>query len=276
MGGELRAWLDNDWLCWGVGPVLASSIGYFVTALLLELVIRTCPVKLFHFDSESRDRYESMGKTQATVANLWAQIWKAAIVILGPNALVGGAIGAVIFPSVVGSGRDFPDWPELTSAVASLVALLVVGDFGLYVGHRVQHESEFLWRNFHSLHHKLSTPSPIGTLYIHEVDATLQGSLPMLLAGLVVRPHPLVFCLYVCIRLAENVINHSGIDSRLFDALTFKVLPFRASVAHHDAHHWFCNRSRNAKNYGEGLWIWDWVFGTLTDSEKRKQGAKLE
>lgn len=40
-------------------------------------------------------------------------------------------------------------------------------------GHRVQHESAFLWR-FHSKHHAIDTPSPFSTLFIHPIDAVLQ------------------------------------------------------------------------------------------------------
>lgn len=41
-----------------------------------------------------------------------------------------------------------------------------------------------------------------------------------------------------------------------------QVLPFRASIAHHDAHHKYSNHHSNAKNYGETFWVWDALFGT--------------
>jgi sterol desaturase/sphingolipid hydroxylase (fatty acid hydroxylase superfamily) len=40
-------------------------------------------------------------------------------------------------------------------------------------GHRVQHESKFLWR-LHSKHHAIDTPSPFSTLFIDPTDAALQ------------------------------------------------------------------------------------------------------
>jgi sterol desaturase/sphingolipid hydroxylase (fatty acid hydroxylase superfamily) len=40
------------------------------------------------------------------------------------------------------------------------------------------------------------------------------------------------------------------------------VLPLRASIKHHDAHHRFSNHSKNAKNYAESFWIFDALFGT--------------
>ena len=41
-----------------------------------------------------------------------------------------------------------------------------------------------------------------------------------------------------------------------------------AARCHHDYHHRFSNYGRNAKNYGEGFWFWDWAFGTLSDPRK--------
>jgi sterol desaturase/sphingolipid hydroxylase (fatty acid hydroxylase superfamily) len=69
--------------------------------------------------------------------------------------------------------------------------------------------------------------------------------------------------MYIAARIAENALNHSGIDSPLLDMLTLKTLPFRAPAAFHDAHHKYCNHAYKASNYGESFWLWDWVFGTL-------------
>ena len=106
-------------------------------------------------------------------------------------------------------------------------------------------------------------PSPIGTLYIHTVDATLQGALPIILAAVIISPHPLTLYTYIFLRIAENVINHSGLQNWVIDLITLKFLPLRASVAHHDAHHKYSNYDRNAKNYAENWVIWDFLFGTL-------------
>lgn len=43
-----------------------------------------------------------------------------------------------------------------------------------------------------------------------------------------------------------------------------QVLPLRASIAHHDAHHKYSNHHLNAKNYSETFWVWDALFKTLS------------
>jgi sterol desaturase/sphingolipid hydroxylase (fatty acid hydroxylase superfamily) len=91
----------------------------------------------------------------------------------------------------------------------------------------------------------------------------LQGAIPFAVAALVVRPDPGVLYIYIAARIAENALNHSGIDSLLLDLVTLKTLPFRARAAFHDAHHKYCNHAYKASNYGESFWLWDWAFGTL-------------
>ena len=44
---------------------------------------------------------------------------------------------------------------------------------GLYWGHRIQHEIPALWK-LHAMHHGLETPTPMGTIFIDPIDATLQ------------------------------------------------------------------------------------------------------
>jgi len=150
--------------------------------------------------------------------------------------------------------------------------MVLLNDLALYFGHRVQHESEFLWKHCHSKHHTITTPSPVSTVYIDPIDATLQGGLPIVFACIIVKPAALTFYAFVMQRVAENCFNHSGLDSSLADLLFLKSLPGRASVGHHDAHHRFSNYNRNAKNYGEAFWVWDWAFGTLSNTAKLRRG----
>ena len=103
----------------------------------------------------------------------------------------------------------------------------------------------------------------MSTLYIDPIDKTIQGGIPLIVAALVVNPHPWVMALYAAVRVSENVLNHTGLDEGWVNVLSLKCLPLRASVSHHDRHHRFSSYSHNAKNFGEAFWVWDWAFGTL-------------
>ena len=130
----------------------------------------------------------------------------------------------------------------MESYAGCLILLFIMFYIQTYLapkGHRIQHEIPFLWEHCHKVHHTLDSPTPVGTLYIDAIDATLQGGLPMMLAMLIVRPDLFTTYLYIALRVGENAVNHSGIDNPIINFITLKSFPFRASVAHHDSHHKF-------------------------------------
>lgn len=265
------AWPYNPWLLWGVGPTLSIGAGFFASAALFEALIRMPVLRdcLISYPAQGgpKPRMELVEKTQERIP-FWKQVRGCAIVLFGPLAWVNGIVLAALMmwvaPGAHATGSFLPasawDWAW------QLLLLALVADFGLYWGHRVQHESELLWR-FHRLHHSIDTPTPFSTLYIHNHDLTLQGGLPIALAAATVRPAPAVLYAFMAARIAENALNHSGLDSRLVDIFTLKFLPLRAGASHHDAHHKFCNHSRHARNYAESFWIWDYLFGTVSSLE---------
>ena len=259
-------WLQNPGLTWGIGPVLAYIVSYVSTAVFMELLIRTSWAKdKFVVQTKGVSRLEAIAKTQAKIP-LSTQLRNVLWQLFGPTAIF-NAILAYVTTHLFLPHVEYSPLPEsLTSSLLAFVAMELIGDFFLYWGHRIQHDIPYLWENFHHFHHTLDTPTPVGTIYIHSVDATLQGALPMLIAVGAVRPHPLVAYIYFMCRISENVLHHSGLNSWLLNALFLKFLPGRACVSHHDAHHKFSNYSRNAKNYGENFWIWDYLFGTLRKS----------
>ena len=193
--------------------------------------------------------------------------------MLGPGAVLNCILSAMLMPYLIATPlAEMPAVPTLRRFCVQFVSCYVLGDFGLYLGHRVQHENEFLWRKFHSVHHRLKTPTAVSTIYIDPVDMLLQASLPMLLATVATQAHPLVFLAYSFARVAENTFNHAGLDSPWVRLVTLKFLPLRASVRHHDEHHRYSGYSGNAKNYGEGLWIWDALLGTSRKATTFKSG----
>ena len=82
------------------------------------------------------------------------QIWNVLNNLLGPLALLNGAIGFFVFRAFLPSTEA---WVSLHTLALEFVALQLIGDFLLYLGHRVQHESEYLWEKHHKLHHTLGT-----------------------------------------------------------------------------------------------------------------------
>jgi sterol desaturase/sphingolipid hydroxylase (fatty acid hydroxylase superfamily) len=147
--------------------------------------------------------------------------------------------------------------------------MVVLNDFFLYWGHRIQHESRFLWQ-FHAVHHRFRTPRPLTTANIHPIDATLQGGLPIVISAIICQPHPWLLYTFLFLRTSENVMNHCGSDAWWVSALKSSWLPLRAGVDHHDRHHFVSNHAKQATNYGESFIMWDWMFGTLANKNTLK------
>eukprot|EP00750_Incisomonas_marina_P033306 INCI9747.1.p1 GENE.INCI9747.1~~INCI9747.1.p1 ORF type:complete len:204 (-),score=28.01 INCI9747.1:234-845(-) len=189
----------------------------------------------------------------------------------GPMGMINCVVAAFLLPHIAFAGQDRAVFTLTPFTLWQFFLLFFVGDLGLYWGHRIQHTFEYLWTTRHSFHHQLGTPMPISTLYIDSDDATLQGGLPIMIAAALVRPHPVLFLLYTFARVSENVINHSGLDHWLLNLVSLKVLPGRAGVDHHDAHHQFSNYGPGAKNFAEAFWVWDWLFGTLSNTVRTRK-----
>ena len=76
--------------------------------------------------------------------------------------------------------------------------------------------TSYLWNNCHSLHHHLDHPSPVSTLHINNVDgidAFLESAFPILVSSIVARPHLVPDYEYMVLRVSENAIKHSGLNT---------------------------------------------------------------
>jgi sterol desaturase/sphingolipid hydroxylase (fatty acid hydroxylase superfamily) len=262
-------WFHNDVLLYGVGPVVCFQVSFITSAIALEIISKQKWVEssLIKYPG-SGTRNEALEKTHKIAGDWKAQVFYNAhsvvLTLFGTGAIVGGVLAYFVNAVLIPRGHSkYPD--SFASFVWQIFLMHFIGDFFLYWGHRIQHDVPYLWENYHSIHHTLQTPTPCGTLYIHEKDAALQGSLPLIFAIGLVRPHALAAYAYIYLRIAENAINHSGIEAWWLNAISLKFLPFRASVSHHDMHHRY-GHGKTAKNYAEFFWVWDYIFGTLRKS----------
>mmetsp|Transcript_10581 Transcript_10581/g.15914 ORF Transcript_10581/g.15914 Transcript_10581/m.15914 type:complete len:268 (+) Transcript_10581:14-817(+) len=256
-----QEWIKNDWLVWGVGPVLVYIMSFLAVSIFLEITLRSGYISNSYLLAYGKERKVAVSKT----VPLGKQISQIAWVLFGPTAILNGVIAKYLITYIDDDRAvvKYKSLPDIWSVIIQIIMMEIIGDFFLYWGHRIQHEVPFLWESFHKLHHTLDTPTPLGTIYIDSTDATLQGGLPLILTWLIVRCHPLCFYLYIFLRIGENVVNHSGINHPLLNLICMKYdFLGRASIAHHDSHHKYSNHPKGAKNYAENFYFWDVLFGT--------------
>jgi sterol desaturase/sphingolipid hydroxylase (fatty acid hydroxylase superfamily) len=133
--------------------------------------------------SESGDRVKEIAETQARVS-FWRQIKSSLWHVAGPMNIIGGLVLSVFLSWWAPHTEQVPHWAAF---LTQFILLALVADFGLYWGHRIQHENEWLWKNCHSVHHRLRTPTAFSAAYIEDRDAALQSLFPLLLSAVVVR-----------------------------------------------------------------------------------------
>ncbi len=172
-------------------------------------------------------------------------------------AAVGAGLG-VLLSTALGS----PLWPTTWSLGAQLVLALVVVEFFQYWLHRLEHETDWLWR-FHATHHSAPRLYWLNAARFHFVDIALLGlgfTIPLVALG---APAP-VFALWIVASSVHGICQHANMQIRCGP------LNWIFSMAElHRWHHSPLLRESNT-NYGQNLILWDIVFGTRFLPSDRK------
>jgi sterol desaturase/sphingolipid hydroxylase (fatty acid hydroxylase superfamily) len=135
-----------------------------------------------------------------------------------------------------------------------LQALLVIllGDFLIYWGHRLQHRVGFLWR-FHSIHHSAEHLDWLAAHREHPVDSIYTiflVNLPIFALGF-----PIEFLAWFAgFRGLWAVFIHSNVR--------LPIGPLRFLIGAPELHHWHHDREREAGNYANVSPVMDLLFGT--------------
>ncbi|TGZ78983.1 hypothetical protein EX30DRAFT_342672 [Ascodesmis nigricans] len=182
--------------------------------------------------------------------------------VLAAERWIGGVLGA---EGMMGEkGLGWGDWRYKLVELAYWYAIpalrmgvaIFVLDTWQYFLHRLMHESKWLYRTFHSRHHRLYVPYAYGALYNHWFEGLLMdsigASLAYKLSGLGIRGGIAFFCFSTM----KTVDDHCGY-SLPWDPLQ-KV--FWNNAGYHDVHH----QSWGIKtNYSQPFLIcWDRWLGT--------------
>jgi sterol desaturase/sphingolipid hydroxylase (fatty acid hydroxylase superfamily) len=155
-------------------------------------------------------------------------------------------------------------WVELTvpstfrAAVAAqpfwlqAVEVVLLSDFFIYWGHRLQHRMPFLWR-FHSVHHSAEHLDWLAAHREHPLDTVYTTSLinlPIFLLGFPVA----TLAGLIAFRGLWAIYIHSNVR--------LPTGPLRVLLGAPELHHWHHDRDRDAGNYANISPIMDKLFGT--------------
>jgi len=174
--------------------------------------------------------------------------------------LSSSVIGLSYFLTPV-SEPGYSIWPRNWPMIIQIPLGLVAAEFALYWAHRWGHEVKWMWR-FHAVHHSVTKLWFLNTGRFHFVDSLISiilgmGILIVLGAPMEIIQWTSAITAFIGILTHCNIETRSGWLSYIFN--TPKL---------HRWHHSKKLREGN-KNYGENLMIWDIIFRTHFDEDRR-------
>ncbi|KAF5336056.1 hypothetical protein D9611_006255 [Ephemerocybe angulata] len=172
-------------------------------------------------------------------------------------------------PALVLSTAEFVYWWAIPTF--QMLASMFLVDTWQYFLHRAMHLNKFLYKHFHSWHHRLYVPYAFGALYNHPVEGFILDSLGSVAAewatGLTTRQAMLLFT----ISTFKTVDDHCGY-SFPWDPLQ---LMSGNNADYHDIHHQVIGIK---SNFAQPFFVhWDALLGTRMtreDIEVRRRGQK--
>lgn len=151
-------------------------------------------------------------------------------------------------------------WP----LALQVTVFVVTHDLYIYLMHRAQHASPFLWR-FHEAHHSVRRVDWLSGVRSHPVEILVNQTVefaPIVLLGAA----PEVAAIKGAVSAIWGMFIHANLDVRLG--------PLQKLINGPEMHRWHHADQPEAhgRNFATKLAVWDWLFGTafLPDPAVRK------
>lgn len=170
-------------------------------------------------------------------------IWNA--VVFGVIAYFGDHIRALVPADFRAAVARQPWWLQA-------IEVILLSDFFIYWGHRLQHRVNFLWR-FHSIHHSAEHLDWLAAHREHPIDTIYTVTLINLPAFLLGFPLSTIAGL-IAFRGIWAIYIHSNVR--------LPIGPLRMLIGAPELHHWHHDKDRRAGNYANISPLMDILFGT--------------
>lgn len=132
------------------------------------------------------------------------------------------------------------------------VLAYVIATFVFYWWHRARHESDWLWRLFHQIHHSPQRLEVITSFYKHPLEMVVNSLIGGLLVYTVLGLSPAAGAVYTACTALGEFFYHTNIRTPRWVGYVFQ----RPEM--HRIHHEY---GKHRNNYGDIVW-WDILFGT--------------
>jgi sterol desaturase/sphingolipid hydroxylase (fatty acid hydroxylase superfamily) len=132
-----------------------------------------------------------------------------------------------------------------------------VGTFFFYWWHRARHQSNFLWRIFHQVHHSPARIELLTAFYKHPVEIAIDSLIASTVLFILLGISAEAAAWFNVFAVLGEYIYHSNLRTPHWLGY------FIQRPEHHSIHH---QLDVHAFNYGDITW-WDRLFGTFKDAD---------
>lgn len=235
--GSLPEWLQ---VAVSSGPgliLLSASLSFFFLFLVFRPLEAACPAK------KGQRFFRPEWWTDLTFFLGQYLLWSGMVLwILGYLGFwIDGGVPSGFRAAIAGQ----PIWLQA-------IELIVLSDFCVYWGHRLQHRLPLLWR-FHSVHHSAEHLDWLAAHREHPLDTVYTMSLINLPVFLLGFPLEMLAGL-VAFRGIWAIYIHSNVR--------LPIGPLRWFIGAPELHHWHHDKARDAGNYANISPLMDIIFGT--------------
>lgn len=141
------------------------------------------------------------------------------------------------------------EMPSTWEMVIDIFCAIIVDEILFYYGHRLFHESTYLYKNIHKIHHEFQFPCALVAAYSHPIEMLVSNVLPLGMGLIIFRANPFTTMVWSCAAVCGTQTHHSGY--RWPYTMSFDEQP-----NYHDYHH-----KEFTTNYGLLGWL-DKLHGT--------------
>ncbi|KAF7732587.1 hypothetical protein EC973_003334 [Apophysomyces ossiformis] len=147
---------------------------------------------------------------------------------------------------------------------------MVIVDFHQYVLHRMAHHYQFLYKHFHSHHHRLYVPYAFGALYNHPVEGFMLDTVGAALAFEITCMSAKMGMVFFTFSNLKTIGDHCGY---IFPWDPLNAL-FGNNAIYHDIHH---QPYGIKKNFAQPFFtFWDRTLGTMYTEEDAAKQRKIK
>ena len=177
--------------------------------------------------------------------------WPLRVLLINGAQLAVVLLAGISWERWLSSASVFHLSQRVGNVSAGLIAYFIA-TFIFYWWHRVRHESDFLWRIFHQIHHSAQRLEVITSFYKHPLEMVVNSVIGSLLVYTLLGLSLEAAAVYTLCTALGEFFYHANVRTPHWVGWFFQ-RPEMHRIHHEYGHH--------KNNYGDITW-WDMLFGT--------------